>query len=58
MEHHHADLGDVRLHYVEAGSGPLACPLTMGDFETGFMSAAKLLLSPSSSVQAAFLSAG
>jgi pimeloyl-ACP methyl ester carboxylesterase len=23
LEHHHADLGDVRLHYVEAGSGPL-----------------------------------
>jgi len=22
-EHHHADLGDVCLHYVEAGSGPL-----------------------------------
>src|SRR5215213_6585226 len=23
LEHHHADLGEVRLHYVEAGSGPL-----------------------------------
>jgi epoxide hydrolase 4 len=23
LEHHHAHLGDVRLHYVEAGSGPL-----------------------------------
>jgi epoxide hydrolase 4 len=23
LEHHHADLGDVCLHYVEAGSGPL-----------------------------------
>jgi epoxide hydrolase 4 len=23
LEHHQADLGDVRLHYVEAGSGPL-----------------------------------
>jgi alpha-beta hydrolase superfamily lysophospholipase len=23
LEHHLADLGDVRLHYVEAGSGPL-----------------------------------
>lgn len=23
MEHHHADLGDVRLHYVEAGSRSL-----------------------------------
>ena len=23
MKHHHADLGDVRLHYVEAGTGPL-----------------------------------
>jgi epoxide hydrolase 4 len=23
LEHYHADLGDVRLHYVEAGSGPL-----------------------------------
>jgi pimeloyl-ACP methyl ester carboxylesterase len=23
LEHHHANLGDVRLHYVEAGSGPL-----------------------------------
>jgi len=21
VEHHHADLGDVRLHYVTAGSG-------------------------------------
>jgi pimeloyl-ACP methyl ester carboxylesterase len=23
LEHHHADLGDLRLHYVEAGRGPL-----------------------------------
>jgi epoxide hydrolase 4 len=23
LTHHHADLGDVRLHYVEAGEGPL-----------------------------------
>jgi epoxide hydrolase 4 len=23
LEHHHADLDDVRLHYVEAGSGPM-----------------------------------
>jgi len=23
LEHHYADLGDVRLHYVEAGEGPL-----------------------------------
>ena len=23
LEHHHADLGDVCLHYVEAGSGSL-----------------------------------
>src|SRR5207244_9383252 len=23
IHHRHADLGDVRLHYVEAGSGPL-----------------------------------
>ena len=36
----------------------LACLLTMGNFATGFTSAAKLLLSPSSSVQEAFLSAG
>ncbi len=36
----------------------LTCLLTMGNFATGFMSAAKLLLSPSSSVQAAFFSAG
>jgi len=23
LTHHYADLGEVRLHYVEAGQGPL-----------------------------------
>ena len=34
LTHRYADLGDVRLHYVEAGEGPLV--LLLHGFPQGF----------------------
>jgi hypothetical protein len=49
---------DAHGSWTGATRNFLAWLLTMRNFATGFMSAAKFLLSPSSPVQAAFLSAG